>query len=360
MTLSAQDMPLQTFARWISNQTGASIVIDAALDNVPVTIDVIDVPISQVLSAAARRLNVQVAKSGTVWFVGTLRAEDRGLLVRKVSRLDREGLNHVIGTMSSDMGRSIAFADGVVVVADRVDTLTRINELFDQVESSPVDLWCVQLYLINRNHAKDSDFGFDFEPALDIAYAFSSGSGALGAANTALDGLSLTAGFDALLRASQTHEALSLEASPMFLLLDGRTAKFSDATQQPIPTRTVSAEGTVTTTGYQFVDVGLVITVGVRDLGQDRGQLDLNIDLKSLISMVEDAPVTAGQTFETSVVCRSGGVYLLGTMDRLQQGGSTSGPIQAALTTTKRRSTTQVWARLFRIAGSIQPPEASP
>ncbi len=352
VTLSADAMPLETFARWISNETGYSVVVQASLDQLPVTLDAVNEPISQVLNFAARRLGVQLTQSGNTFYVGSLRPVDRGVLVRKVSRLSSNELAGAVQVLLSDLGRVIAYTDGVLVVGDRVDVLQRIGELLDRVEAAAVDVWVIQLYMISMSSGSMADFGLDVAPALDVAYAFSTASGTLGAAKAALDGHSLSAGFTALLRASASNEAVQLTTAPMFLLLDGHRAKYSDAQKRPIPKRAVSDAGTVTTTGYDFVDVGLVIDLGVRDLGQSRCQLDLQIDSTSLLGVVEDAPITSGQSFKAVSVLNSGGVYLLGTMDRHESRKAVSGPLQAGVRQQADRSVVQVWARLYRVAGS--------
>src|ERR1700736_6621481 len=77
LSLAVQDMPLTTFARWLANQSGVSVVVQASLDSSPVSIDVQGQSVEQVLAAVARRLNVAVSRLGSVYFIGELRPEDK-------------------------------------------------------------------------------------------------------------------------------------------------------------------------------------------------------------------------------------------------------------------------------------------
>jgi hypothetical protein len=92
VTVSVQAMPLGMFLRYLSNNTGTSVVCQADLDTQPVTLDLVDTPVAEAIGVVARRLGVSASRTGNVFFLGISRPEDRGVLVRKVRRLSKEDL----------------------------------------------------------------------------------------------------------------------------------------------------------------------------------------------------------------------------------------------------------------------------
>ena len=91
-----------------------------------------------------RRLNCRATRIGNVWFLGAIAPEDRGVLVRSVRRLKAEELTKVCTLFASEVGRQVAFEDGLVVVADRVEVLQRLVQALDQLEATPAGCWVVR------------------------------------------------------------------------------------------------------------------------------------------------------------------------------------------------------------------------
>lgn len=177
LTISTSGMPLKTFLRWLTDKSDISIICDQSLDETPVTIDVKDVPLPDVLSAVSRRMSVDLTQQGNLYYVGSLKPEDRGVLVRKVRRLSADDLNKTVQVLLTEMGRAAAYSDGLLVVGDRVRVLQRINAMLDQVESSEANTWVIQLYLISIQDTLSRELGVETTTALDIAATFATSGG---------------------------------------------------------------------------------------------------------------------------------------------------------------------------------------
>jgi type II secretory pathway component HofQ len=176
LTISAKDMPLYSFLRWIADQSDVSVICDRSLDDSPITIDVINTPLTDILSAIARRLNVDLTQQGNLFYMGALKPEDRGVLVRKVRRLGADDLQKTVQVLLSDMGRVASYSDGLLVVGDRVRVLQRIHSMLDQVEASQSNTWIVQIHIISTNEGFSRELGFKTETSLELASAFAQGS----------------------------------------------------------------------------------------------------------------------------------------------------------------------------------------
>lgn len=345
LSLSAQDMPFSTFARVVSDRTGVSIVADASLDERPVTIDVVDEDVASVLGVVARRVGVQVTRSGTLFFLGDLRPEDRGVFVRKVDRLARDELTAAISVLLSENGRVATYPDGLVVVGDRVEVIGRVREMLDAIEAAPADSWVVQLHLIAMRSTDAVRFGFDVQPSAEIAATFAQVSGG----NNNEGRLSVTAAFDAVLQAEATVETVRVLTDPMFVLLDGETARFADGDRVPIITPNFQ-EGVQVGESVEFLQTGIEVNVAVRDLGTSRALLDLDVSVSDVVGFVGNQPVVNEQAFDTRASVASSGVYLLGSLRRGTTTNATRGPLQVDYERSEADQLVQVWARTYRIA----------
>ena len=266
--LSAENMPLRDFLRYVAARSTVSIVAEKNLDSAPVTIEVNNETVGKVLGVVARRLGVQLTRTGSLYYLGTLRPEDRGVLVRRVRRLDKEGLDAVLKVLPSENGRFTSFADGLVVFGDRVEVLERVNELLDRVETQSAPSWVIQLYLVAMHHSDLTELGLDSVPALDVSATFAMQSRGGDAVPGVSGQVSVNGGLRSVLRATRDKSSVHMVAQPLFVLLDGETSHFGVGERVPVPNNTVSDQGTVSTTGYTDVQTGLRIEVGLRELGE--------------------------------------------------------------------------------------------
>lgn len=349
VTLSAQAVPLLDFAKQVADQAGISVVVEESLDEREVSLEVRELPVERVLALVARRLGVELTGGGAVWYVGRLRPEDRGVLVRRVARLDAEGLRNACESLVSSNGRVQAFPDGLVIVADRVDVLERVKELLHELELAPADCWVIQLHLVGVREAELESFGLDGVPTFDAAATFAeSSAGGPGLTWSAAAGLS------AVLVAAKTDEGVALVAAPLFVLRDGAKGRMADGDELRLARKTVSDQGTVTTTGFDTVQTGLEVDVEVRDLGQGRARLGLSTSLSTVVAIgAEGQPTINRQAFRTEAVVASGGVYLLGALERSQVAESVSGPLWARLESSSTQRSVLLWARVARVGGAV-------
>ena len=349
VTISAKDMPVPDFLRVISAKYGASVVYEDALDSRVISIELNDVALPDVFGLLARRLKVQTSRVGSAWFVGNLRQEDRAFLVRKVRRLSDVGLKESVQTFLSEFGHVVAFSDGLVVVADRVEVLEHISGMLDQIEAARTDTWVVQLYLVSGSEDLKQTLGVDASALGNLSYSFAKAS--------ATGGLAVAGSFAAALKATASADGTALVGKPVFLLGDGETSAFVSGASIPIPRKTVSDQGTVTTQGFDYVQSGLSASCSVRESQGDGAKLTVKVSIGDIVGFVETAPIQSKSEFSTVAVVQSGGVYLLGSLDTSEALRNDSGIFARALTLKtreKKSGSVQVWAKIFRVAGPTE------
>ncbi len=338
-------MPLVEFLRYLADKAGISIVCDESLDVRTVNISVKDTDVADVLSVVARRYGVDITQQGGVYYIGSLQAQDRAILVRKVKRLSAKEITDMVGAISSDVGRVSASSDGLTVVGDRVRVLQNINSMFNQVESAQTNTWVLQMYLISGSNSASREIGLDTAATFDLAASFA-------AAKSKIDTLGA---FNAVLKAARSNSRYEIIAEPMMLLTDGGNSSIQDGETIPIPHRTVSDAGTVTTTGYEYVKTGIVINTALREMSSRAATCNITIDLTQVTSYVDAAPVTSGQNFKTTAVLESGGTYLVGSLSRHSARDEKKGALFDTLSNkSDAGGNIEVWLRCYRIQGSYQ------
>lgn len=338
-------MPLPEFLRFLNQQASVNVVAGAEFDSAAVTVDLTDVPLDEVMSIVARRLNADVTRVGSLYYLGQLKPEDRGILIRRVMRLDSDQIAEAARAFTSEYGKVQVLPDGLVIVADRAQVLVRISDMFDQVEASSSDSWVCQLHIIALSRNQFQQAGFEVKPVLDVATTFALTSGA------SAGSVALTGGLDAILRVARSGDAASVLAEPMVILGDGRTATLNDGRRVPIAQRTVSPEGTVTVSGFQFIDTGLTLNVTLRDHGRGFAGVKLTTSLSDIVGFVEgEAPITAETRLESTATVKTGGVYMLGSVQRAGKRQAVTGQLGTVKEDGESSSVVQIWGRFYRLA----------
>ncbi len=325
------------------------------------TLEVVDEPVSGVLAAVARRSGAQITRDSGVYFVGTLRPEDVGTLTRKVRRLKADDIRSAVTTVLSEHGKVEVFDDGLAVVADRVEVLARVGELLDGIEAEGPGMWVIQLHVLSMSSRALHDFGLDVAPALDVAASFATASSGLGsiasAVGDAIDGLddvkasaNIEAGLSAVLRAVDESGDVKAVAQPMFVLEDGGTGSFTLGDSIPVPRRTTSDAGTVTTEGFDAIQTGLEVSATLREFDRSRARLELLVSNSDIVGFVEEAPRTSNERFESTIVVESGGVYLLGSVPQERASmGTNTGFLSLGEERSGEAGVIQIWGRVARI-----------
>ena len=351
ISIAASQMPLGEFLRLLSQQAEVSIIWEERLDSRPVSLEVQDRTVEEVLTMVARRMQMSLAGGDGLYFVGTLNDEDRAVLIKRVGRFTQEDLKRALSVLSTDIGRVETYPDGTVIFADRVEVLEKANELLDQLNALDANVWLVQLYIADSRRRSHRETGMDTTLELDITTALTKSASSLEYAAKARS----------ILKATIEEGTNQILAQPLFLLLDGTPATLSSVEKVPIPKRSISSEGTVATFDYAIIEAGTKITVTVRDNGQNSAQLEYTIELGEITGYVQEAPITTVQEITGTTAIRSGGTYLLGALDRTTKSSQQTGPGIALLRNQNEgQSIVEVWGIVQRIGNETAPVIAAP
>ncbi len=326
-------------------------MVSQVLREQTVSLSVQEETIENVITLVSRQVGSAVVKIGRTYFLGDVSREDRGILVTRISRLDRSSMESVVSGLLSDVGEVTSLGGGIVIVSDTVSALRRVAELAEQIEKTTGVTWAVQLYVMRDSVDKLKALGVDFAPAADLGYTFAAASTGLRFSGDLAGQLS--AGLGALLRADDDTDMGSSVFSPFLLIQDGETATISDGTRRllPISTQSVETNNSVRT-GYQELTVGMSLSCTIREVDAMSGRLDLSLELSDADTFDEFGPVISDQSLETVVEVIGGGVYLVGSLTEQSKYRSFSKRLRYGEDSSVSDSSVDVWCRVYRIGGA--------
>lgn len=341
-SISTVDMPILAFAQWVTDTTGDSIVISEKLDNKHISIEIRNKTITEIVSAAARRIGVDVLSISGIHFLGEARVEDRAILTIKVSGLSTDEIREILTTIQSPSGKFTVTSNGIAIIADKVEIITRANQLFRNINQTPQNTWIIQAHIIDDTMSHQNTAGMTLDTiSADLAYTLATSS------NT--NRLALTAQGKALLTYHRSLTTSKIIAEPLIIISPGQPASIKAGTRTPIPLRTVSNEGTVSTTGFQYLDTGLILDANIIEAAGDKTILKLDLELSTIEGFIEHAPITSRRYISSTATMQSGGIYIFSAIDDGNTIEDTNGLIGKLTNTRERKSTLYVWIKTYRI-----------
>lgn len=339
LSLSCYSMPLPLFCRILSDKFLIGMVYAESLSSKLITAEFKNTDLSSVLNVVSRQLSVDIVRVGNTFFVGSLRPEDRGILVRRVLGFEGSELSSMVSAMLSTTGKSSVISNSIIVVADHDSVIRRISELLDSLDSMDSGTWILQLCFVLLRKDALLEAGFDVKSSGTISYNISENT--LDFKDFSLEGL---------LNLASDSSFYDLYASPMLLIRDGFTANWQDGSRVPVPKRTVSDSGTVTTTGYEYIDTGFLVSATVRE-SKSGALVTLSVEKSDISDYVEDSPVTTQSVYSTQLEMVPFKPYLLGELSVFKLLDSQNNVLNFGRD--RGKVSMQVWGQLYRISGDL-------
>lgn len=338
VTMAAEALPIAAFCRELSLTSGVSIVFDENLEGSVVTLDVQEQTVNDVLSVVARRFGTQVTRTGNLYFLGNLRPEDRGVFVGRLS-VGRDDTQSIAQLLLSENGRASVTANGVAVVADTVEVLTRVSEAFELVNAQVPNTWLVQFHVLRTTSAaeKSASIVTEFLARFDW---FAEQSLTLTAASS----------FDSV-RANSATETV---AEPLLVLVDGVEASIVSGSKIPLQDVVTNGETGQTSQSVRFEDVGFSLRTTLNSLGGDSAMLTVDLKDETLSSRTDGLPEISGLTITANSAVVSGSTYLLARQDRIESGDGRGLGSRIEWFETSKHVETRVFCRVYRVGDPIE------
>ena len=273
---------------------------------------------------AARVLGVGSALLGNTYYLGAVDKTDSAVYVTKVTRLQKPQIEGIVRMLLSGTGAIQALDNGVAIITDVPEVLTKVERTLNDLESVQSDCWVVQLLITEGSQTLSEMFGLAGTPEIGISAVIN--SNLFGSASGSTDGqktqsgaaqtqLNLSAVLDSAIYANRARGAFSAVYAPMVISLDGEPVTMHSGRTYRYQKFTTSQYGVSSADGISSVTDGLQLNMLVRESGREDAILDLSLSLSTVEGELNGLPVTAERTLKTRAQVRSGGFYVLGRLE---------------------------------------------
>lgn len=354
VTLRAFNAPFESVVFELCKRSDVSLVIEPGLSHEKVTVDLDGVPFEVALRAISRQVGTEFVEIEGVYYVGEPEKSDRPVLVRRVRRLSGDELRLLLDVVSSSDGTSTVHDDGLIVVRDSPQVFTRLERMLDELEEIESVTWVVQLYFTRSVVADLHALGVEFVPAAEVGASLANiAFGDNGPVAIPLtDAAIVEASIAARLTAEAERQRGKQMLAPSIITGDGLPATMFEGRTITVRTQATNVErGTVTDAGFESIDVGTTIELTVREVGPDRGRLELSVDVASLDGLIDGLPQITQTRFDTTAELNSGHIYLLGRIDGREEEKSLSTFLRFGRSDSDSDRSIELWARVHRVGG---------
>lgn len=341
LTLSAHAIPFSVFSRVLSDKFSVGLVFSEKLSQKTITAEFKETSLSDVLNVISRQLDSEVVKVGNTFYIGQLRSQDRGILVRKVEGLKNADIRQAVQSCLSEKGKLSVIGSGILSAVDHESVLVRVSELLDYFSRVDQPVWILQLAFLIVQRDALVEGGAKLSTSGTLSYNVSESS--FSVKDLKIDGI---------INAAMSSSFADVVSSPMLLIREGSSSSWKFGKKVPIPKKTVSSYGVVSTTGFDYESVGFSVKASVVS-SRIGAVLDLVIEKSDIESYVEYAPVTAQNVYSFTADLRSDTPYLLGEFNTFKNLNTQTDILNLGRQSGK--SIIQLWGQLYRINPGLKP-----
>jgi Flp pilus assembly secretin CpaC len=309
ISVEAFGVPWSVVVSDAAYDAGVSVVLPVLDADPVVSIDVRDVEAEGIF----RRLGDQVGlvaqySDGVVEFVSSDRAFKAWGVVRS-GVADPEPLANALREAT---GGVVQIVGDRLVVFGADEAVERAEAIGARI-SSGVDGWAVDVAVVELSETLNRELGLGVNAAFDAQLEATGGVGRLDESG-AVFGARARAVVGVVGRAVEDQNGARLLRSAQLFVLEGSEASFQQGSIVRIPRRTVSDQGTVTTTGFETIPTGLRMRVRAKRV-EGGALFSLTPSVSAVTGFVDGAPTISESSVESSMVLASGEYVVLSGFD---------------------------------------------
>ncbi len=306
------------------------------------------VPASLAIRSLAMQLEEKqdvIRRDKNVYLIGQATHDDMVVRVYHIAGESAESYKSAFSALLSSQAK-VAVVNDTLVCKDIPTGIANVDLLFNSITSARGQYVVeVKFVEVNRSWAKSYGLKFENLGKLDLNAVFGGGV----ESSTAIAGLQLSA----LLDANETQNGAVLVTTQRVHCIEGKDSDMQVGQTVPIAKKSVSDNGTVTTTDFEYVDTGMLLSVSVRSESDGNLRVSVKPEQSSIIGYIEGAPIRARRRLDTTAVIKAGGVVVVGGFD------STSDSVTVSSITQSHRDDRNEERKLFIVLRviSTQTPE---
>lgn len=340
ISISANKMPLSVFCRILSDTYNFGIVYNESLSDKLLTCEFKNSDVDIVFNIISRQLNVDVVKVGNTYYIGNLKNEDKAIFTARIFGYENLELKQLLVSMLSTQGKVEVLKNGLVIVNDHENVIRRVISAVSYIQSVEVNTWIVQLYFVTIKKDLLLKAGLNVSTSGNISYNISENK-------LSFDEFQI----NGLFNANGEGNLSDIFLSPMFIIRDGQEGLWSKGESYPLPKYTTSEVGSVTISGYDYIDTGFNLKGRVSETARG-GSLALDISISSITSYVEKLPVITKTQLKLNAEMESKKLYLLGDLSEYTQIHNLTSILMFGRDT--GNFSVQVWGQIYKIKGQVK------
>jgi Flp pilus assembly secretin CpaC len=347
-------VPFQVAALLVAEDAGLNLALSGG-ESGQVQATMIDVPADVALNELGRMVGlVAVIENELVRFIAPDQASSEVAVIAN-GVTDAEVIEEVLKV--SLPGAEAVAANGRVAVVGSRAQLTQAMAINEALQGGR-DGWLVDVQLVQASQllSRSLGIGTTIDASANVGAAAGLTDGGPRVADASI-GLAVAA--QAVLTAVETQTDAKLITTGSVFVMEGGSGSINQGESVPIPQRTTSPEGTVSVSGFTFVDTGFLVDVGATRLVDGRVLLNVSPELSNVTGFVEDAPTIARSRVESTLILEDGQWSVLSGLDSeavLRSGSGLPGRSRAffggASTDQAERDRLLVLVRARRISAS--------
>ncbi len=249
----------------LADLSNATIIWSKELDDQVVSGSFVDLPLSAVLQAIARRYGVSVSENQGVYCLGEYRREDTVTAVVRIPPVDKEEFLKATESVSSEGGR-VNIVGSVLWIVDRLDNVRRILADVEEIRNRLERSYIAEVYFIRLSEEDFAELSADLRiQAVDV---FSSS-------------FNIEELFEAVLNGDAGITSGSVDSRPVLYLSEGRKASFEVGTEITRPRSAVNEKGVIENIGYDTFQDGLTLSLALFRVSDESYSLDMDLEVST-------------------------------------------------------------------------------
>lgn len=341
VTIQGEDATVAMVLRQLHLETGVSFVVGREFADQTVGFGVREQPVDEVVAAVARAAGAGVNwRTTRLCYVGKLDDTDSAILFRRVRRGASNDVQALAAVVLSREGRLSVTDDGLLVASDVLAAIEKLEQVLTEVEAVGVPVWQVEVYGVQSRDSFERRLSAEIAPVARIGAKIASG------VNPEAWG---EAAFNAYLEAVAEARDSSLAMHHVVMVPAGSKARIGTQSQRFVTRRTTTADGQTIQNGFDALEAGNILDVGVTEQTDSCSELDLSIDVTTFVDNGDEIPGIEGLRINLPLVVRSGTPYLVGAFADLERATTLATLLRFGRGETSRSSKLSVWVRATRI-----------
>lgn len=287
--------------RQLTELTGRPISWDKGLDNEVIDGVFVNQPLNQVLDFLSRRLGITVTSNEGMYFLGEVREGDNVSAVVRVPPVSREELNEAL-QLALPTGK-VTIIGSFIWINDTLDNVRKLVADLDVIREKSERSYLAEVFFIRVN---EEDFlRLTADLRINQVDIFSSA-------------FNISQLFSMFVDADGKLGSTVIDTRPVLLLSEGRQATFEVGNEVTTERKAVSETGIISTMGYDKFQDGILLSLMLSRVSEDRYSLDLDLEV-STFDKNDSASIPAKSTSvlrSPGMLIRDGGVVYAGSLKR--------------------------------------------